>query len=644
MPRLSTIILTAGLLGLLSCQNAEQIAQSSLDVEQYSIEDFMNNEAVGGTSFSADESSILYHSNKSGIYNVYEMPLDGGQPVARTQSKGSSAYSVSYFPEDDRILYTMDNDGDEIFHLYMQDENGNAIELTPDSAARASFYGWSADETAFYYGYNKRDPRKTDVYRMDIGRFSSKMIYQNDSTYEFGGISDDEAYMAFVRPVNTNDNDLLLYEVESGTYTQINDTTSFNATADFSPNGEYLYYLTDEGSEYKYLMRYNIASGEREKVKSSNWDISYAYFSDNGEYLIWASNVDGKTEVNVEEALTGKKVDLPSLGDVSVRSLTIADSGEKAALYAGASDSPSNLYFYNLESQQDTQLTQTLNDAIDPDHLVEAEVVRYKSFDSLEIPAIYYKPYQASADSPVPALVYVHGGPGGQSRQTYNAQVQYLVNHGYAVLMVNNRGSSGYGKTFYRMDDQRHGEEDLKDCIWGKKWLADQPYIDSSRIGIMGGSYGGFMVMAALTQAPDEFDVGVNFFGVTNWLRTLKSIPPWWESFKVALYQEMGDPAVDSVRLRNISPLFNAEAIAKPVMVLQGAKDPRVLQVESDEIVEAARQNGVPVEYVLFEDEGHGFRKKENQIEAYRKVLAFLDEHLKEEASTDQEDEEQELQ
>jgi dipeptidyl aminopeptidase/acylaminoacyl peptidase len=208
--------------------------------------------------------------------------------------------------------------------------------------------------------------------------------------------------------------------------------------------------------------------------------------------------------------------------------------------------------------------------------------------------------------------------------------IQYLVNHDYAVLAVNNRGSSGYGKTFFGLDDQNHGENDLQDCIEGKNYLASLPYVDKDNIAIVGGSYGGFMVMRAMTHTPEEFKVGVNLFGVTNWLRTLKNIPPWWESFREALYLEMGDPNTeDSLRLYDISPVFHGDKVKHPVMVLQGATDPRVLQVESDEMVAAIKKNGVPVEYVLFDDEGHGFVKKENQIEGYGKMLEFLDSYLK---------------
>lgn len=276
-----------------------------------------------------------------------------------------------------------------------------------------------------------------------------------------------------------------------------------------------------------------------------------------------------------------------------------------------------------------------MNPEIDPDDLVSAEVVRYKSFDGLEIPAIYYKPLGAATTNKKPALVWVHGGPGGQSRVGYSALLQYLVNHGYAVLAVNNRGSSGYGASFYKMDDKNHGEKDLQDVIYGKKWLASQDYINADQIGIIGGSYGGYMTMAAMTFQPEEFEVGVNIFGVTNWLRTLKSIPPYWESFRQALYEELGDPtSKDSIRLKKISPLFHAENVKNPIMVLQGANDPRVLQIESDEIVEAVKANNVPVEYMVFPDEGHGFIKKENEIKAYRQILTFLDKYLKDEDVT----------
>ena len=255
-------------------------------------------------------------------------------------------------------------------------------------------------------------------------------------------------------------------------------------------------------------------------------------------------------------------------------------------------------------------------------------MARFPSYDGLEIPGILYRPKGASAASPAPAVVLVHGGPGGQSTRGYSAMIQHLVNNGYAVYAINNRGSSGYGKTFFHMDDKRHGDVDLKDVIASKGFLQGLDWVADDRIAVMGGSYGGYMTAAALAFHPEVFDAGINIFGVTNWVRTLKSIPPWWGSFRDALYDEMGDPAIDEERHRAISPLFHAGNITKPMLVVQGANDPRVLQVESDELVAAVRANGVPVEYVLFPDEGHGFRRRENRITASEAYLKFLDDHI----------------
>ena len=604
--------------------------QEANEVEQYTIEQFMDNETVFGGSFSQDKSKVLVTSNRSGIFNMYTVPADSGAFNALSESDSSSIYAISYFPKDDRILFRMDDNGNEIYHIFMRDEEGTIMELTPDVGSRAVFYGWAHDGESFYFGYNKRDKRMMDVYKMDIETMEPTLIYEMEPGFNFGGVSNDKKYMALIFAVSTSLSDLYLYDFETGEKTKINEGQSDNRPADFSTDNQYLYFLTDEGSEFDHLKRYHIESGEIEKVYEADWDINFTYFSHGGTYRIMLINEDGKNEIEVLDVAKDKRVDFPEFKNGDITSVSISRDEKMMSFYVGSSNTPSNLFVYDIERGDYTQLTNTLNDEIDPDDLVTAEVVRYKSFDGVEIPAIYYKPKQASVDQKVPALVWVHGGPGGQSRQGYSALIQYLVNHGYAVLAVNNRGSSGYGKTFYTMDDQRHGEEDLKDCVAGKDWLAQQNYIDSTSIGIIGGSYGGFMVMAALTRTPDAFDVGVNIFGVTNWIRTLRSIPPWWESFKEALYKEMGDPnTADSVRLYDISPLFHADQVKKPLMVLQGSQDPRVLQVESDEIVAEVKKNNVPVEYVLFEDEGHGFAKKENQIEAYGKILEFLEEYLR---------------
>ena len=387
--------------------------------------------------------------------------------------------------------------------------------------------------------------------------------------------------------------------------------------------------LSNEGSEFQRLVAYDLASGQKRDLEKADWDIVYSSYSRDGRYRVTGVNADASLELRIVQTADGKPVTLPKLPGGELRGVTFSKTSQRMAFYLNGDRSPSNLYVYDFGTKQVKQLTRTLSKDIDPEELVEGRIVRFRSFDGMVIPSVYYEPKEASPTNKVPAVVMVHGGPGGQTTRGYAAMVQYLVNHGYAVLGINNRGSSGYGKTFFTADDGKHGREPLWDCIEAKTYLAGTGVIDPERIGIMGGSYGGYMTLAAMAFRPEAFKVGVDIFGVSNWLRTLESIPPYWESFRKALYLEIGDPVKDKDFLIATSPLFHAKEIRKPLLVIQGKNDPRVIKPESDEIVEAVKKNGVPVEYVVFEDEGHGFSKKKNQIEANQKVLEFLDKYLK---------------
>ena len=620
-------------ISIIACspQGKKQVKEAK-QVAKYTIEQFYKNLSIYGGSFSFDESNLLVSSNETGIFNIFSIPIDGTEKTQLTFSEQESYYATSWFPNDKRFLYSADKGGNEISHIYLQNTDGTSEDLTPWEEARSSFYGWARDKKSFFFASNKRDPQFMDIYEMEIENFSSEMIYENNDGLDVEAISKNKRYFALTQSITTSNNEMFLFDRETNERSHI---SLHEGDAQYSPQffdleNKNLYFLSNENSEFKYLVKYDLENNTKEKVWSTDWDVWYAYNSYNEKYRVIGVNEDGKTKVHVYDSNTGNEVDLPDFTDGSIKSVSISKSENLMLLTVGRSTSPNNKYLYDFNTKNLTQVTNTLNPEINPDDLVAGKVVRYKSFDGLDIPAIYYQPHSASPDAKVPALVWVHGGPGGQSRVSYFALIQYLVNHDYAILAVNNRGSSGYGKSFYQADDRKHGDVDLKDCIYGKEFFASTGVVDTSKIGIIGGSYGGYMTMAAMAFTPDEFAVGVNIFGVTNWLRTLNSIPPYWESFRQALYAEMGDPTTsDSIRLYQSSPLFYAQNVTKPLMVLQGANDPRVLQVESDEIVQAVKNNGVPVEYVLFEDEGHGFVKKENEIEGYGKIKVFLDTYLK---------------
>ena len=580
----------------------------------------------------SDGSRLLVTANPTGVFNVQALDLRTGRLEALTHSTADASYAIGYFPDGKRFLYRADAGGNELDHIYV---GGAAAprDLTPGEKLKASFVDWVDGGAAFVLATNERDPKFFDLYRYEADDFSRKLVFRNEIGLDLFVVSRDGAYAAGIKPRTSADDDIYLVPLDGGGQPTLITKHSGNvshAIYEFTPESDALIYGTDGHGEFRQAWSHALRGGAKKSLIAEDWDVMYVTFSETGRFRVHAINEDASTTVVIHDRKAGANIRLPAgLPRGDLRNVRFSPDESQVAFLINADISPSNVFTVHLAQREFRQWTRALNPAIDPAHLVTSSVVRYRSFDGLEIPSILYKPKNASPENPVPALVLVHGGPGGQSRTGYSASVQHLANHGYAILAANNRGSEGYGKTFYHMDDKRHGDVDLKDIVAARTYLESLDWIDDERIGIIGGSYGGYMVMAALAFSPDTFDAGINIFGVTNWVRTLKSIPAWWESFKQALYDEMGDPANDEARHKRISPLFHAKNIRKPVLVVQGANDPRVLQVESDEIVAAVKANGVPVEYVLFPDEGHGFEKSANRIAASEAYVRFLDRYLR---------------
>lgn len=649
----AALLLTAGL-GLASCaggakEAALQAPAVALEpaqpapppapaVPRYSAKAFFETTSfgVGGggsaPAFSPDGRSLLIHHDATGVFNAYWLALDGSGATPLTASTDNATFAETAFPADGRVLVSADKGGDELDHVYVRAEDGTLKDLTPGEKTKAGLLGWRQDGQAFYLMTNERDARWMDVYEYSAKDYARKRLFQNDK-FGVGALSRDGRWLALSEERTSADNNLYLLDLQKraakpALITQHQGNIS-HAIYEFTPDNRQLVFGTDAHGEFVQAWTHDLASGAQAPLITADWDVMFVTHSPSGRYRVHAVNEDASTRLTLLDRQTGAPVALSGLPAGDVTNVRFAPGERQIALTVVSDTSPADIFVADLATGQAERLTRALNPEIEESALVEARIARYRSFDGLEIPGVLYQPKGASAANPAPAIVLVHGGPGGQTRRGYSALVQHLVNHGYAVFGANNRGSSGYGKTFFHLDDKRHGEVDLKDIVQARKYLESLDWVDKERIAVMGGSYGGYMTAAALAFAPDAFDVGVNIFGVTNWVRTLTSIPPWWAAFREALFDEMGDPAVDAERHRAISPLFHAANIKKPMLVVQGANDPRVLQVESDELVAAVKANGVPVEYVLFPDEGHGFLKKENRITASEAYLAFLDTHLK---------------
>lgn len=623
---------------------AEILAEPAVsETPRYSAEAFYQSTSYGlvgqaAHAFTADGSALLMSSDQTGVFNAYRLPLDGSEPQQLTNSDDNAVFAVSWFPDDDRILYTYDSGGNELNHVIVRELDGSNRDLTPGDDLKAAFAGWSDDGAHFYIATTERNEQSFDLYRYSADDYERELVFENPG-FLISAISGDGRWLALSRPRNSADSDIYVVDLSaddrSPQLITAHDGNIEHSVFGFMADSRRLIYGTNEHGEFRQAWLHDLESGEKSRFVAADWDVMYVNNSVSGRYLTYGVNVDARTEVTLRDIENDTGVELPSLPNGDLLNIRFSRDESHMALVINADDSPSNIHVIDLEQGKTRQLTDALNPEIQREHLVTAEVIRYKSFDGLEIPSVLYKPHGASAENPVPALVWVHGGPGGQTRTGYSATRQHLVNHGYAILGANNRGSSGYGKTFFHMDDKRHGEEDLQDIVYGRRYLEALDWVDKDRIGVIGGSYGGFMVAAALAFEPEVFDVGIDIFGVTNWVRTLESIPPWWEDFKEALYDEMGDPATDAERHRRISPLFHADNIVKPTLVVQGANDPRVLQVESDELVSAIQANEVPVEYVVFPDEGHGFTKRANRVTASEAYVRFLNTYLKGESSND---------
>ena len=642
-----TVLAMSGLIVAAACQPApDQIsAETGTDAATSATAERQTHDAAtfhqttsfgmassAGFAWSSDDSRILISSDETGVFNAYAVDPDTGDREALTASETNATFAVSWFPTDDRAVVTADSGGNEISHIFVRELDGRLSDITPGEEVRAQFLGWSPDGNDMWVMTNERDQSAMDIYAYDTLSYESGFVFQNDEALQIGDVSPDGRWLALVRNRTSADSDILLLDLASGdtepSVITAHEGNIAHGVYTFTPDSTALVYATDEHGEFNQAWTYDLGDGSTAPLIEADWDVQFVIYSDSGRYRVSGINADARTEVTILDTQSGDTLALPELPAGDINSVRFSRDEARIAFLINSATSPSNLHVVDLASQDHAQLTNALNPAVTEDEMVDAQVVRFESFDGLEIPGILYRPHGASADNPAPALVWVHGGPGGQSRIGYSATIQHLVNHGYAVYAANNRGSSGYGKTFFHMDDRRHGEEDLRDIVAAGDWLREQDWVNADQVGVIGGSYGGYMTAAALTFHPEAFEVGINIFGVTNWERTLASIPPWWESFREALYDEMGDPATDAERHRAISPLFHAEHVIRPMLVIQGANDPRVLQVESDELVEAVRANGVHVEYVLFPDEGHGFRRRENRITASEAYLGFLDTYL----------------
>ncbi len=590
----------------------------------------MSTVKTSGVAFSRDETRVLFTSDVSGTRNVYEMCLGNRVQRQLTYSTTDNIHAVAYFPDDARILISKDCGNRENAVLYVAEPDGEEVRLAAHDEVQMVFHRWSADRQSFYVSTNERDASCYDLYKINIDTFERELIYRATDKCYFCALSANERRALFVKSARKGDADIFLYDVNKSAMECLtrHEGDELNCLPAFDRQGTGIYYITDKDSDFRYVQRLDLATGKTHCVETADGDVIATYFSADYSRRITFCHDAATTRrvMKIRDEASASVFTLPGFSEQSITSAVFSPSGRRLAFHVDGDRAPGNMYLYDFEERSITQLTENLNPEIDADDLVESEIVSFRSFDGLEIPCLLWRPHGINEGKKVPALVWVHGGPGGRMGKGYKGRIQYLVNNGYAVLGLNYRGSSGFGKEFFRADHRKHGREPLWDCVAAKNYLARTGYVHPASIGIIGASFGGYMALAALTFHPNEFAAAVNICGVSNLVSFAGNLPRYWDAKR--FYEKLGDPVQEEDLLRSISPFFYADRITKPVMILQGATDPRCPREQSDEMVAAIRRSGGEVEYLIYDDEAHGFRKRKNAIHAYEAILNFLDRHL----------------
>jgi dipeptidyl aminopeptidase/acylaminoacyl peptidase len=615
----------------------------------YDLERYLTMRRAYGGSLAPD-GTLAFLLDTTGVPQVWTLDEPQGWPEQRTFYDEPVSFA-SYSPADPDLIFGMDEGGNERQQLFRLDEDGTITPLTDTPDAKHYWGGWSNDGSQFAFASNRRDESVFDVYvqgRDETGD-DAELVYEGDGWFTVGGWSPDDDALLLVESHSGFDQDLYVLDLDTRERTHLNpnDDEVRYRSPQWSPDGESLYVSTDRGADTLYLAQMDAESGAIEPVREGgDWNIGGVALDEDSGLIVYSRNVDGYTDLTLGELTGETEIDdlpFPDLpGDVA-GGVSFGPNGDRLALSSSGRGLNTNISVVDVDALRDagdggamesisgsilntavTRWTCASTAGIPPETFVEPELVHYESFDGREIPAFLSLPDEIPDDG-VPVIVDIHGGPESQRRPSFSGLMQYFLANGYALFEPNVRGSTGYGREYTHLDDVENRMDSVRDIEAALDWLEGHDAVDPDRFVAKGGSYGGFMVLASVTEFPDRWAAGVDVVGIANFVTFLENTGPWRRGLREAEYGSLED---DRAFLEEISPLNNIENIEAPLFVLHGANDPRVPVGEAEQIAEGAREQGVPVEKLIFEDEGHGISKLDNQIEAYSQVVAFLDEHV----------------
>ncbi|MEQ6050825.1 S9 family peptidase [Lysinibacillus capsici] len=615
--------------------NAKQIKNGSNHegVKEISVEDFMKNPGNFGYELSPDGNYITFSSAWENRANVFVKKMnDDSEPVRVSNSKDRDV--AGFYWKDNNLLYVKDKGGDENFHIYSTTFNGSEEkDLTPyPNVTVGILSGLQGVKDEILIMMNKEDATVFDVYKLNVKTGETTHVAKNPGNIT-SWLADRNGNVRIAVASDGVEGTILYRDSEKDEFKPFIEMEAGDEVMPlaFSKDNQYIYATSNKGRDKVEVVKYDLKGNEEVIMSNDQVDVSGVLYSAEHDKLLYGAYITDKPHYQFfDENFEKLFRKIQSKLNVHESELGINDYNKEMTKFIVSVSSDTvygKYYYYDSTTDELTELA-TLSPWLNPNELAEMHPISYKSRDGLTINGYLTLPKNKEAKD-LPLIVNPHGGPWARDMWGFNPEVQLLANRGYAVLQVNFRSSTGYGKEFLQAGNKQWGLKIQDDITDGVQWAIDQGIADPDRIGIYGASFGGYATLAGITYTPDLYAAAVDYVGVSNIFTLLNTIPPYWETMRNMFYERVGHPEKDKELLTAVSPVFHADKIKTPLFVAQGANDPRVNKAESDQIVEALRARGVDVEYMLKDNEGHGFANEENRIEFYNAMVRFFDSHLK---------------
>ena len=605
---------------------------SSPNATPVAVEDLYVTRLIGSAALSPDGAEVAVTTNLTGRTNLWKMSAAGSWPVQLMYSDDRQAEPV-WSPDSRWIAYSQDKGGNELWDIYViSRDGGSPTNLTDTPDIREDHPVWSHDGKSIACEIKPKQAPSYDLAIIDVATHKLRKLTEEKDpqlTWDVIAISPDNRILYANRTnAGFDSGDIYAVEIASGKQTNLtpHEGKQLNFGTDVSRDGGTVLMTSDQKGGYQNVALLDVSTKKLTWITDTQWEATAGAFSPDGNHFTYDINADGRSDLYLATR-QGKsaKLSLPPGVNSTLSPQQFSPDGHHLLVEHEAMNTPNDLWVYDIDTQRAQQLTHMAVASLTPRAIPGSELVHYKTFDGKIITAVLRVPFNLKRDGSNPAIIFPHGGPTGQTRDTWSRWSNALVTRGYIVLMPNPRGSSGYGMEFQRANYQDLGGGDLKDQMYGLDWLMNTGFVDPHKIGVFGGSYGGFMTLMLAAKEPDKFAAAVDLFGPLDWYTMMQHSDPLLGQY---LRNLLGDPEKDSEIYKNTSPIKYVQNIRAPLLVLQGDNDSRVPKEETEQLVDILKKRGNVVDVVYYPDEGHGFDKLEHQIDAARRIVAWFEKYL----------------